>query len=235
MKINIYTIAYNEEVMLPHFIRHYRERFPDCKITIFNNESTDNTVDIAIKNNCEVISYSTNNQLSDERYLEIKNNCWKEHNGWAIVCDCDELLDINEAWLLEEESQGTTFIITEGYNMVNMEDHIDIPRMYKGIRDTNYDKICMFNTRAIEEINYDPGCHSCNPKGILHPSARIYTLFHYKFIGEEYLVQRYKTYASRLSETNLKYGWGSHYQQEENSIREQFRNVRKHPNLVTIR
>ena len=58
-------------------IKWYRERFPNCLIIVYDNESTDRSVQIALENNCKVISYSTNNQLSDSKYLEIKNNCWK--------------------------------------------------------------------------------------------------------------------------------------------------------------
>jgi len=63
--------------MLPFMIKWYRERFPNCLIIVYDNESTDRSVQIALENNCKVISYSTNNQLSDSKYLEIKNNCWK--------------------------------------------------------------------------------------------------------------------------------------------------------------
>ena len=46
MDITVYTIAYNEELMIPHFIAHYRKQFPNCKIVVFDNESTDNTIKV---------------------------------------------------------------------------------------------------------------------------------------------------------------------------------------------
>jgi hypothetical protein len=76
--ITIYTIAYNEEIFIQFMIDHYRSRFPNCHIVVYDNESTDNTVAIAKANNCEVITYCTNNQIQDRKYLEIKNNCWKK-------------------------------------------------------------------------------------------------------------------------------------------------------------
>jgi glycosyltransferase involved in cell wall biosynthesis len=94
--VTIFTVAYNEEIMLPFFIKWYRKRFPNCRIVVYDNESTDDTVKIALENNCEVITYCTNNQLSDSKYLEIKNNCWKDATtDWVLVCDVDEMLDIN--------------------------------------------------------------------------------------------------------------------------------------------
>ena len=54
MKIACYTITYNEELMLPHFIKHYKQ-FCD-KIVVYDNMSTDRTKEIALDNGCEVIS-----------------------------------------------------------------------------------------------------------------------------------------------------------------------------------
>ena len=73
MQITIYTVAYNEELMLPFFIKHYRTLFPECHIVVYDNQSTDRTVEIAKESNCEVIQYDTDNKISDRKYLEIKN------------------------------------------------------------------------------------------------------------------------------------------------------------------
>ena len=45
--IEIFTICYNEEIILQKFINHYRTRFPNCEITIYDNMSTDNSRQIA--------------------------------------------------------------------------------------------------------------------------------------------------------------------------------------------
>ena len=45
--ITIHTVAYNEEKIVKYFIEHYRNRFPNCIIKIWDNFSKDNTVDIA--------------------------------------------------------------------------------------------------------------------------------------------------------------------------------------------
>ena len=63
--------------MLPYFIRHYRKNFPDCRIIVYDNHSTDATVKIAEAADCEVIPYDTGNHLDDMKYLEIKNHCWQ--------------------------------------------------------------------------------------------------------------------------------------------------------------
>ena len=35
--ITIYTITYNEEFIIPYFIKWYRDIFVDCKIIIYDN------------------------------------------------------------------------------------------------------------------------------------------------------------------------------------------------------
>ena len=70
--IQIYTICYNEEIILQKFIDHYRLRFPSCEITIYDNMSTDNSRQIAIKNGCKIIDYDSNNEVRNDLYLDIK-------------------------------------------------------------------------------------------------------------------------------------------------------------------
>jgi len=120
--IEIFTICYNEEIILQKFIDHYRTRFPNCEITIYDNMSTDNSRQIAIKNGCKVLEYDSNNEIRDDLYLEIKNNCWKQaKTDWVLICDTDEFLDINQEQL---EKEDCSIILSKGYNMVNLEDDL---------------------------------------------------------------------------------------------------------------
>ncbi len=210
--LTVYTIAFNEEVLIQFMIDHYRERFANCHIVIYDNESNDNTVAIAKANNCEVITYSTNNQISDRKYLEIKNNCWKSaKTDWVLVCDIDELLDFTKEDLAREESAGTNILRSEAYNMINMEDNFNLAEIKYGSRCPPYDKSFCFNKKIITEINYNPGCHGCTPVGAVKYSRGVYKLYHYKCINPEYQIARYKMYEQRLSDENRKHGWGGHY------------------------
>ena len=221
MNVTIYTICFNEEFILPFFIKWYRDRFPNCKIVVYDNMSTDNTVKIALENNCKVIQYDTNNQLSDSKYLEIKNNCWKDATtDWVLVCDVDELLDINSSLLNTDQ----TLFKSKGYNMCNVEGLDNVLDIKHGIEAVQYDKVVCFNKLYIKEINYTPGCHSCNPIGDVIYTPKRPKLLHMKFINEDLLVEKYKLYASRLSDENLKQNWGYHYKSEEENIRESFKN-----------
>jgi len=206
-------MAYNEEFLIQHMIDHYRVRFPNCNIIIYDNESTDNTYNIAINNNCEIINYKTNNQVDDLKLMNLKSNCWKSSKtDWVLVCDVDEFLDINKDQLLSEQSIGTTIIKPDGYDMVNFEDNYDIKNMKYGYRHSRYDKCCLFNKKFINEINYSAGCHDCNPQGIVNFNKNKYKLYHYKFINPNLFIKRGECTFKRLSDINKKNKWGSQYE-----------------------
>lgn len=223
--LTVYTIAFNESMMIQFMIDHYRKRFPNCHIVVYDNESTDNTSDIARANGCDVVTYSTNSTIDDNKYLEIKNHCWRNaKTDWVLVCDVDELLDITEEKLKAEETKGSTMIQSEGYNMVNLSKDIDLPGINHGARAESYDKKYLFNKKFIQNIEYNHGCHHCSPTGQIQLSENVYRAFHYKYVNIDFLIDRYKIYASRLSEENRKYRWGWHYTKSADEVREDWNN-----------
>lgn len=231
--MTVFTIAYNEQVMLPHFIKHYRDRFPNCHIVVFDNESTDDTAKIARLNFCEVRTYTTNNTLSDERYLQIKNNCWRDSlDDWNLICDVDEFLEIDEYMLKVENDLGASYIRAEGWNLVNMGTGLDPNEIKTAVRATSYDKLYLFNKDAISEINYLPGCHKANPVGRVLPSKNIYRCLHFKYLDLEYMIKRHAMFAERLSPENKKRGWGGHYLYSREKITAEFNEARRNAKVI---
>ena len=221
--ITVYTLTYNEALLIQFMIDHYRTRFPGCRIVVYDNISTDNTVKIALANGCEVIPYDTGGQLQDSRYIEIKNNCWKDaKTDWVLVCDLDELLDINEAELKEEGKIGASIIRSECYDMINMEDNLDIVGMKYGVRSPMPGKFCLFNNKLISDINYSPGAHECHPTGTVVYSKKSYKLYHYGSVNENLTIEKFRIYKVRLSPENLKNGWSTHYLMTPDQIREEY-------------
>jgi glycosyltransferase involved in cell wall biosynthesis len=223
MNLTIITITYNEEFILPHFIKWYRDRFPNCKIVVYDNESTDGTKNICLSTpNLTYIPYYTGNKLSDSTYLKIKNNAWKHADtDWVIVCDADEFLDITP----EDLNTNQTLFESKGYNMCNVDNIDDVCSFRHGVEAKQYDKIVCFNKRYIKEINYGAGCHNAEPQGDVIFSSVRPKLCHMKFINVDLLVNKYKSYASRLSDENKQMRWGYHYEQEEWRIREEYKNT----------
>lgn len=212
MKVTIYTLTYNEQVLMQFMIDHYRSRFPNCHIVVYDNNSTDRTVEICKNNGCEIRAYNANNQLNDGLHQQIKNTCWKDATtDWVLMCDLDELLDITEEQLMQEEAAGVSVIKTEAWTLVNMVDDSSyeaISKINGGFRDPGYDKSLIFNKKHIQEINYNPGCHGCRPVGNVVYSNNTYYLYHYQYITPELFVAKRMETAKRLSPANRKNGWG---------------------------
>ncbi len=230
--IHIYTIAYNEEILMEFLINHYKKMFPNCTITVYDNQSTDRTKEIALDYGCEVIEYDSNNEIRDDLYLEIKNNCWKgQKEKWACIVDCDEILFINEEQLLEEENKGITLISFEGWNMITMSDDPDIIDLdlIVGSRATQYDKQYLFDTQQITDINYSAGCHYSNPVGDIEYSTDKYRMCHFKALGLNYMIKRHTEFGKRMSQQNLEKGWGFHYLDSAETIKNNWKFYQEHP------
>jgi glycosyltransferase involved in cell wall biosynthesis len=231
--ITVYTIAYNEEQFIGYFIKWYRDRFKDCRIVVYDNESTDNTVQICLDNNVEVISYSTNGKLSDSKYLEIKNNCWRDaRTEWVVVCDVDELLSIRPKTLNRFNEEGVTVVKAIGYTMVKQRG-VEYKDVCMGVRDLNYDKPCLFNVAKVNRVKYTAGCHRGEFQGVIKISeSNRPPLYHHKYMDIDKLVDRYKMYSDRLSDENKRKMWGFHYQWSKKKIRDEYNNVLKRAKIV---
>lgn len=226
VNVHIFLLCYNEEILLPKTINHYRTLFPNCKITIYDNESTDKSREISEQNNCEVITYKTGNKIDDLEYLKIKNNCWKsETEGWIIMADMDEWLYITEKQLLEEQDSGTTILSLDWYDIfidgmsaeltdVNLET-VDFGYLW------NLGKNICFYRKKISEMNYDPGAHTCNPEGEIVYSNKTYLVKHMHYLSMPFYINKIKARAARNKE-NIKKGFGIHYISDEEDIKIQY-------------
>jgi glycosyltransferase involved in cell wall biosynthesis len=239
MRIACYALAYNEEIILPQFIEHYK-KFCD-KIVIYDNMSTDNTKEIALDNGCEVISWEApGGGLNDQCYLEIKQNCYKkdrEDFDWVIVADSDELyshkdgVDSLVSCLEKYKQKGVTLPKVQGYNMVGEdENNLDIFKITKGAKDVSYSKRCIFDPAL--DMKWSFGCHPQYGEGLLRGVPGVVEsadteilMYHYKYINLQYVFDRHDSYNKRLSDFNKAYKLGVHYSYEKNKIREEYASI----------
>jgi glycosyltransferase involved in cell wall biosynthesis len=202
VEINVFLLCYNEAPLLPHAIKHYKQYFPSCKITIYDNESTDNSVELAKSHGCNIVCWSSGDKIDDYKYKEIKNNCWKSiESGWIIMADMDEFLCITEADLMEEMKRGVTILRTTGKDMVgetttlDLSD-IDLQTIVKYVDNNYMSKNLCFLREKITEMNYDMGAHFCEPQGIVEYSQNFYVIKHMSNLGLKFIInkmiQRYK-------------------------------------------
>jgi hypothetical protein len=195
-----------------------------------NESDDDSTAIIRSYKNAEVRTYSTNGEIRDDIYLEIKNNIWKESRGkadWVIVCDVDEILyHPNLITKLDElKERGINIIKPHGYDMY-AEDYPknSLLEIKTGIKDNRLlGKCIIFNPNSVEEINYKTGCHKCYPTGNL----KFYKeddikLLHYKCLNLDFLLGRFELLKNRLSLYNIENKFGKHYLAEEESIKKKY-------------
>ena len=233
--VYIYTCCYNESVMLPLMVNHYKKIFTSCEITIYDNNSTDNTAEVAKSLGCKVIKFDTTNETNNVKMLEIKNNCWKEKkNSWVIVCDVDEFLCITQNILDDEYKNGVTILRSTGYNIIGdskFEDlhDINVETLSKGIYDYMYNKNICFYSGAITEMNYTIGGHEIRPVGTIKYSDKQYLLKHISWPGLQYRLKR-NTILFDRSHANRGKGWGVQYKANNSEIETEYNN-----NLATAK
>lgn len=235
--IKIYIVNYNEEHIIKHTIAHYRKYLPSAEIIICDNYSTDNSLKIARSLGCRYIQWDTDNKVDDFKLLNLKNNVWKtEGVEWILMIDMDEWLCITEDELIEENRKGTTILKTIGYNMVGeskLEDlsDIDLHKIYKGNNWPGESKQLCFNRKSINEINYNWGAHTSNPKGLVVFSEKAYLVKHMDILGIPYKLMKQRNRTER-SRHQWKHGLGIHYSDSDEKLI-QFYNesLKKHEDL----
>jgi hypothetical protein len=229
MKIEVYAICYNEEVMLPYFLRHYSQICD--KIVIYDNYSTDRSEEICRQNpKVEVIKYDSGNQIRDDIYLEIKNNCWKKSAAdWVIVCDIDELVTVMKHTSIIPLEEHTV-VMPDWYEMIGDKLPTTRGQIYEeinqGICHGQTSKCIMFRPGAIKEINYHPGAHGIDAVGdvrVLHTSEM--GILHYKHLSLQYVIERHKLFGQRLSEINKINRWGVQYEFSDEQTRAGWQNL----------
>lgn len=223
-KTVLLSLVYNEEILLPHFLQHYRH-YVD-KFVFFDGGSDDRTLEIieTEPGDIEINNFSVEN-ADDENFLKMKNEFWKKYRDvydWVIIVDVDEFL------IFPEKLTGT-IIKPVGFDIVDtrqptINDEL-LDEFTYGVRNELEDKCCMFSMKDIQEINYEPGAHKCNPKGniIYQPS----TLLHYRYLGLTNVLGRTALNGLRLSEQNIQRGWGYHNLQSAKEKKEYFDKLMK--------
>ena len=198
MNISIFIVCYNEGSLIKHTIQHYKNLFNNPIITIYDNESTDNSVEIAKSLGCNIISWNSNNVMNEYTLLKIRNNCWKNStNDWVIMIDMDEWLCISENELIELDKNRVTILKTQGFEIVGTSksillDDIDLHTLNTGIYNNYESKSVCFNKNKINNINYSIGAHNANPYGNIKYSDKTYFIKHMNFLGIPYSIHKNK-------------------------------------------
>jgi len=230
MDINVFLLCYNESPLLPHTINHYKTNFPSCNITIYDNESTDNSIDIAYSLGCDVISWSSDNIHDENLQIKLRNNIWKDvKSGWIIMADMDEFICIDYNTLLIEKNNGTSILSTIGLEMIGESKTLDLSdinlqHITKYIFNPSENKNIVFLRDKITDMNFGPGSHTCNPVGDVHFSHNTYYIKHMNYLGLDYLINKL-TKRYQRNEKMRQQGANTHYTDNVQEITDRYNNA----------
>mgnify|MGYP005853155105 CR=1 FL=1 len=233
MSLWVYTFCWNEEKILPFFLRHYKHLLNAERIIVYDNESDDNSLsEIGRWKNLgvEARTYKTGGMHSESgAMVQIRNECWHEARGradWVAVVDCDELLFHHDfsGFLRRCEAHGTTLVRAYGFEMVAAEFPRDDGRtqlsllVRKGVQSPLYSKPCLFRPDHIRTISYAHGAHDCKAPGNVRymPSGSL-KMLHYKRLGWDYFWNRVERLRNRSDPRDLKQGYSEHYRYPQES------------------
>lgn len=221
MRIHVYAICWNEIRVIDFFLRHYESLAE--RIVVYDEDSDDGTRDVLAahqKVDLRRFTRSVPDSLELSK-LALFDQCWKEARGtadWVIVVDCDEhvfhprLAD----YLEQQKGSGVTFVPTLGFQMVadqfpEQGEFLARTRTM-GAASYGYSKPCVFDPDAIAETNFEIGLHGARPTGrMVFPPRDEVMLLHYKFLGLEYVTQRYSDLGSRRGTVDQQNEWDAHF------------------------
>jgi hypothetical protein len=222
-RIETFAICYNEEKIMPYFLRHYLQY---GKVTIYDNYSTDKSIDMALDAGARVFQYDSGGELRDDIYIQIKNSCWKDSKAdWVCVVDMDEFV-YHPCLLNILDNTDYTAFEPRWYEMFSWEFPKTGGQIYDEVTQgyEAWPKLNLWRPSEVKEINYDIGCHLCKPKGnvkLNYVESDIKTL-HMRHLGSQYIIERNKNYAARMSQKNRDNGWGWHLTQSEETLKQGF-------------
>jgi glycosyltransferase involved in cell wall biosynthesis len=224
MKIEVYCLAHQEAKIMTYFMKHYTQ-FAD--VIVMEGHSTDRTVEIVESFGGRIVKVDSNNTIDDEKWTNLKNNCWKESKAdWVIVCDADEFVYHPDLVGILGTTKTTVFMprlfnmFTEKFPTTNGQIYDEVKYGREGGAKMN-----LFKPSEIKEINYSVGCHHAKPEGNvqLNVTSEIMTL-HMRHLSRKYVIEKNAYLFPRLSETNKKYSWGYHLAATKDEIDKYFNN-----------
>lgn len=191
-------------------------------ITIYDNESTDRSREIAEEWGCRIVSWNSGNIQNEYIQQNLKNDVWKSESpfveveidprpewsgpGWKIIVDMDEWLEITEEDLAYEEVEGNTILRIKGVNVMGQSNDSllkdvsadDIQQWNRVVDWAPENKHLCFLTPAITQMNYTRGAHACKPDGTcIQYSKKIYYNKHMENLGLPFFIHKFSLRTQR--------------------------------------
>lgn len=254
MKIDWYTLCYNEEFIIPWIIQYWKKIINDgidLHVYVWDNYSTDRSVEMLSKYDWITINYFKTEGQDDSVQAYIKNNCWKGSKAdFICCCDFDEIIWSNDlvSELKYMKDNGFNVLGTKWYAFCGdkiptyddkhylhqlvgkgYEQYINHMSEFKHLG-----KFMIIDPSKIDTMNWSVGNHICNPQ----PQMRLYVsdkvvAFHVnKGLSEDFFVNKRAIMGKNLSENNKRFNMCYEYNYPEQKSREEYKNYQK--NCINI-
>lgn len=197
MKVHIFSVMWNEEYLLPYFLRHY-STFADT-IFIINDRSTDRTVEIAKAHpKVRLLDFPYSRGLNEEDQSNCFVESYKKYSrgiaDWVMCVDADEIIYNKDiiGVLQEQRRRGVRVIKSTGYQMVSKTMPKNNGQIYDecktGARSRGYDKPVIVDPAL--DVMFGIGRHTVQlPEGIQTAWAKL-LLLHYRYLSRDFLIER---------------------------------------------
>src|SRR5574343_241361 len=164
MNVEIYALCHQEAKIIPYFMRHYNQY---GKVFLYEGHSTDGSRELAESMGATVINLDTNNEVRDDIFSSVKNNCWKDSKAdWVIVCDMDEFI-WHPNFIAYLETVPETIVAPRTFEMMAPQFPTTVGQIYDEVK-YGFEirtKFFLFRPQALKEISYGAGCHDALPQG----------------------------------------------------------------------
>lgn len=195
VSIDVYSNMYNEELVLPYWLRHY-ETFAD-RIFVWDDDSTDKTREILGKHPKVTLLPRERHGLDDAYFVNTLYPQYEKYSrgisDWVIVADGDEFIyhpHIREV-LADPKVQARKIIHCAGFAMISEGPPTTTGQIYDeikmGVRDLKESKWTIHSSNI--QIRHKYGRHG--------PPANFYQFrgdrntgiksLHYRLLGEDYI------------------------------------------------
>lgn len=234
MAVSVYTFAWNEEKILPHFFRHYAA-LGVTKIVVHDNASTDGTAALCDAHPLvERRVYRSNERHAEVSVMtKIRNTCWRDDKADVVILvDCDEFLwhnDFTEFLSVAEKTDNLAIVTATGFEMCSKAfpagDGPLVQAVRTGVQSRTYSKPCLFWPKRVKSLAFAPGAHSVHAdlaKGFRHTQSAGLRLLHYAKLGWDYYLARVKDRRARMDALDVKKGFNQHYRKADSTLLTEF-------------
>jgi glycosyltransferase involved in cell wall biosynthesis len=203
LKVDVYTITYNEGKLLPYFLRHY-ETFAD-RIFAWDDGSDDGTVDILKSHPKVTILPHHIGRLDDlyfVRYLWPQYRIYSRGSAdWVICAESDEFVYHEDIlWKLGElGKRGFYRVFCNGYEMFHNRFPATNGQIYDearfGLFSEKFSKPIVFSPSC--DMKWKPGRHHCSrEKKSVRDTGII--ILHYRLLGYDFYMDKMRKHYDRV-------------------------------------